>query len=102
MSNGIQIDFEWDPEKAGENLQKHGVAFEEAATLFLDPLAQSLYDEEHRDQEERWITQGQSSSGRCLVVSHTFLEQSDTEIRIRLISARPATKRERKQYEEQS
>ena len=100
MSQDIQVDFEWDPEKARQNLRKHEVAFEEAATVFQDAVAGSLYDEEHSDQEDRWITLGRSSSGRVLVVCHTFDETTGVEIRIRIFSARPATRRERRQYEE--
>lgn len=61
-------EFEWDPEKARANQHKHGVPFEEAATVFLDPRAVSLYDEEHSEQEDRWITLGFASTGRILVV----------------------------------
>ncbi len=99
MDRDIHIDFEWDPEKAANNIRKHRVAFEEAATIFLDPSAASLYDEDHSGEEERWITQGRSSSGRLLVASHTFFEIPGLEIRIRLISARRAKKHERKHYE---
>jgi uncharacterized DUF497 family protein len=96
-----EIHFEWDPDKAQGNLRNHGVAFEEAVTMFQDPLAQSIPDKEHSDQETRWITQGQTRSARLLVASHTFVKMERYEIRIRLISARLATKRERKQYEDE-
>ncbi len=102
MDLDIHIDFDWDPEKAAENFRKHGVAFEEAATIFLDPFAASLFDEDHSNDEERWITQGRASSGRLLVVSHTFFEIPGVEIRVRLISARPAKRHERKQYEDKA
>lgn len=101
MDRDIHIDFDWDPEKAAENFRKHGVAFEEAATIFLDPFAASLFDDDHSVNEERWITQGRASSGRLLVVSHTFFEVPGLEIRVRLISARPAKTHERKQYEDE-
>lgn len=87
--------FEWDPGKAGKNLRKHGVTFEEASSVFYDPLAITGADPDHSEGEERMVTFGLSSSGRLLVVSHT--ERSDA---IRIISARIATKYERHIYEE--
>jgi len=87
--------FEWDPEKAAENLAKHGVAFEEAATVFRDTLSATGSDPDHSFDEERFITFGVSTAGRLLVVAHT-----DREDTIRIISARPVTPRERKIYEE--
>lgn len=89
------MEFEWDPDKAGRNLAKHGVSFPEAATVFGDPLALTYYDPDHSEDEDRYLTFGQSSSGRFLVVSHT-----DRDDRIRIISARTMTRRERKSYEE--
>ena len=100
MAKVPQYEFEWDPVKARFNLDKHGVSFEEAAGIFLDPHASSLFDEEHADREERWVTLGTSRSGRVLVTSHTFLDLGDERYRIRLISARKATKAERGTYEE--
>ena len=91
-------EFEWDPEKARANQRKHSVPFEEAATVFLDPLAVSLYDEEHSEQEDRWITLGFSSAGRILVISHTFQPIGEERCRVRIIMSRKATKREREQY----
>jgi len=96
----MQISFEWDQKKAKANLRKHGTAFEEASTLFLDPLAQSFYDGQHSSRGERWVTQGRATSERVLVVIHTFTETSGAEAQVRIISARPATRRERRQYEE--
>lgn len=87
--------FEWDPAKARKNLRKHGVTFEEASSVFYDPLAATGADPDHSEGEERMITFGVSSSGRLLVVAHT--ERSDA---IRIISARVATKHERHIYEE--
>ena len=87
--------FEWDPGKAGKNLRKHGVTFEEASSVFYDSLAITGADPDHSEGEERMVTFGLSSSGRLLVVSHT--ERSDA---IRIISARVATKHERHIYEE--
>jgi uncharacterized DUF497 family protein len=96
----LRYSFEWDPIKARENLRKHGVSFERAAELFLDPSAVSVIDEEHREGEERWVTTGRDSRGKILVLVHTFAEASTEEWRIRIISARKAIKREARQYEE--
>ena len=96
----MRYTFEWDPSKAKENLRKHGIGFERAAELFLDPLAISVVDAEHSVGEERWLTVGQDGAGSVLVVVHTFEESSAEECKIRIISARRATKREAKQYEE--
>lgn len=89
------MEFEWDAEKAARNLTKHGVGFAEAATVFGDPLAITFYDPAHSDDEDRYLTFGHSTEGRLLVVSHT-----DRGNRNRIISARAATRRERKIYEE--
>lgn len=87
--------FEWDSEKAADNLSKHGVSFEEAATVFRDPLSATGLDPDHSVGEERFVTFGVSTSGRLLVVGHT--EYGDI---IRIITARPAISGERKLYEE--
>ena len=87
--------FEWDPDKAAANLEKHGVGFEEAATVFDDRLADTFDDPEHSLGEERFLTFGLATSGRALVVSHC-----DRADRVRLIHARLMTRREKKQYEE--
>lgn len=89
------MEFEWDPEKAVRNLAKHGVSFHEAASVFADPMAITYPDPDHSDDEERFLTFGHSNEGRLLVVSHT-----DRGERTRIISARRATRRERKIYEE--
>jgi hypothetical protein len=86
--------FEWDPNKATKNLRKHGVSFEEATTAFTDPLSITIHDPLHSDQEDRFILIGMSNKNRLLVIVHT-----DRQDRIRIISARKATKKERKQYE---
>ena len=92
--------FEWDPKKASSNNNKHKVSFELAATIFNDPMALSLFDEKHSSKvEERWVSIGISSLGNLLVVVHTFKEVSGDTSVIRIISARKATKNERKQYE---
>jgi uncharacterized DUF497 family protein len=87
--------FEWDRDKAAQNLPRHGVSFEEAATVFRDPLSQTGRDPDHSADEERFVIFGLSTSGRPLLVAHT--ERGDT---IRIISARSATPEERKIYEE--
>ncbi len=87
--------FEWDPAKAASNVQKHGVTFEEASSVFYDPLAATGDDPDHSSEESRCVTFGMSSAGRLLVVAHT--EQGEI---MRIISARPATPAERRLYEE--
>jgi len=87
--------FEWDSEKASDNLSKHGVSFEEAATVFRDPLSATGPDPDHSVGEERFVTFGVSTNGRLLVVGH--IEHGDI---IRIITARPAIPGERKLYEE--
>jgi uncharacterized DUF497 family protein len=89
------LKFEWDEDKAVTNAEKHGVKFEEAATVFGDGLSLTIADALHSEGEERYISMGRSSEQRVLVVVH--LEDDD---RIRIISAREATSAERKQYEE--
>ena len=89
------MEFEWDGAKAAANLAKHDVAFEEAKTVFDDPLYVDFYDPDHSQDEHRYIIIGQSNQGRILIVSYT--ERDDA---IRLISARELTRGERKNYEE--
>ena len=91
--------FDWDPKKATLNLRQHRVGFERATTIFLDPAALSISDEDHSEEEERWVTIGVDRSGNLLVVVHTFEEVDASRRRIRLISARKATKKEAVQYE---
>lgn len=91
--------FSWDPEKADANRVKHGVSFEDAATVLADPFAVTLYDKGHSETEERWVTLGQSAGGVLLVVIHTFEELNPLEAAVRIISARPATAAERRAYE---
>jgi uncharacterized DUF497 family protein len=91
--------FEWDPEKAASNVRKHGVTFEEASRVFSDPCAASRYDDEHSSpEEERWVTLG-TSRRDLLVVVHTFVEHMRT-VTVRIISARHATRNERRSYED--
>jgi len=89
------MEFEWDPDKAARNFAKHGVAFKDAATVFGDPLAMTYFDPDHSESEDRFLTFGHTDAGRLLAVSHT-----DRDANIRIISARPMTRKERKQYEE--
>jgi hypothetical protein len=91
--------FEWDTLKARQNLKRHGVAFDRAATIFLDRSALSEFDEAHSETEERWITLGLDNTGVVLVVCHTFRDENESSARLRLISARKATKREEAEYE---
>ena len=98
MNGGHQYDFEWDPSKAQQNLRKHGVSFEHAATVFLDSNSLSIFDAEHSTGEDRWITLGMGKQGVMLVVSHTFREAGERTSSIRIITSRKATKAERKQY----
>ena len=95
----MQFNFEWDPYKAKQNLQKHKVSFEQAAEVFLDPSAISIYNGEHSLDEDRWITIGKDQTNLILVVIHTFLEENVDNCKIRVISARKAKKKEIKQYE---
>lgn len=87
--------YEWDESKAILNEQKHGISFEEAVTVFADPLSLTVADEAHSDEEDRFVDIGESSSGRLLVVVYT--ERGET---IRIISCRPATGAERRTYEQ--
>lgn len=99
MSQEVAYDFEWDPLKAESNARKHGVTFDQAATVFLDALALTIFDVEHSQHEERWFTLGYDATGGLLAVAHTFQPASPERTRVRLISARPATARERRFYE---
>ena len=86
--------FELDPNKAAQNIRKHGVSFEEAATAFGDPLSITIFDPLHSIDEDRFVLIGMSNKNRLLVVVHT-----DRNDKIRIISARRATKKEKRQYE---
>jgi uncharacterized DUF497 family protein len=94
----MQYDFEWDLKKAKDNLSKHRVSFERAATVFRDSNAMSVLDEAHSATEERWATLGLDSAGNVLLVIHTFKVENEALCRIRVISARKATKLESLQY----
>ena len=91
----MSLFFEWDENKAQSNLEKHGVSFEEAATVLGDPMSLTIPDPQHSEAEDRFISMGESYRRRLIVVVHT--DRSD---RIRIISARLATRQERKTYEE--
>lgn len=89
------MDFEWDPKKAAANQKKHGVSFSKAATVFGDPLAITFMDPDHSVNEQRYITFGLSNDKQLLVVAH-----AEREHRVRIISARRLTRKERRIYEE--
>lgn len=96
MANDL-LEFEWDSKKAAINLRNHGISFREASMVFRDAGSFTYDDAAHSHTEQRYVTLGMSDRGRVLVVAHTL--RGD---RIRIISARKATKSERKLYEEQS
>ncbi len=90
-----RLSFEFGPKKAASNLKKHGVTFAEAISVFADPLASTLMDDQHSDDEDRWILVGMSSRSRLLFVVYTEIDSV-----IRIIGARAATAAESEQYEE--
>ena len=94
----MEYNFEWDPDKARLNRQKHGVGFDQAVTVFRDPRAFSVFDDAHSRTEDRWITLGVSAGGGLLVVHHTFEEMNERTVRVRIFSSRKATKNEANQY----
>jgi len=91
----MSLIFEWHKEKAAANFKKHKVSFEEAKTVFDDPLSITIFDPDHSINEERYIDIGMSSNGQILIVTYT-----ERHSNIRLISCRKATSFERKQYEQ--
>ncbi len=95
MADEIDLDFEWDEDKAIANLKKHKIGFEEAKTIFADPFSITIDDPKHSVEEHRFIDIGASADGKILVVTYT-----EREPKIRLISCRKATRAERKIYEE--
>lgn len=97
--SGAELEFAWDSTKAATNLAKHGVAFAQAATVFADALALTVFDEAHSEFEERWFTLGMGSGGTLLALSHTYTATGPASARVRIISARAATRNERRQYE---
>lgn len=94
-----QLEFTWDPAKAASNITRHGVSFPQAASVFADVMALTVFDAEHSEFEERWFTMGMASSGKLFAVSHTYMATGAGSAQIRIISAREATRSERKQYE---
>lgn len=88
------LHFEWDPNKAKMNMAIHGISFDEASTAFKDPISLTIYDPLHSEKEDRFVLIGNSYKNRLLIVVHT--ERGD---KIRIISARKATKNERRYYE---
>ena len=94
--------FDWDPAKERSNIQKHKLSFRKAATIFRDPNQLSIYDEEHSEYEDRWVTMGLDDGGILQVVVHTFKQVDESLNEIRIISARKATSREARQYQEGS
>lgn len=90
--------FEWDTEKAKSNITKHKIKFELASSVFQDPRALTIFDDEHSSKEDRWITIGLASNSQLIVLVHTFLFIDDNNTKIRLISARKATKNETTLY----
>jgi len=91
--------FEWDAEKEKNNMQKHGISFEQASYVFADPFALNKYDDDHSHTEDRWILLGKSLNGVILVVVHTFRDNDGAEF-VRIISAGKATNREKQAYQQ--
>ncbi len=96
----MRYNFDWDPAKEKQNARKHKLAFRRAATVFRDPNQLSIYDEEHSQDEDRWITIGINGGGILRVVIHTFEQVDENLCEIRIISARKASNAEEKQYRE--
>jgi len=96
----VEYNFEWSIEKARLNQGKHDVSFEEAATVFTDPMALTIFAPDHSDREDRWITMGISNTGRLLIVIHTFRRENERTSLIRIISSRRAGRQEQKEYGE--
>ncbi len=92
--------FDWDPHKESINIRKHKVTFRQAATVFRDPRHLTIFDEEHSEDEDRWVTLGIGEAGLLLVVVHTFEQLEEEKVSIRMISARKAKTAEIAQYKE--
>jgi uncharacterized DUF497 family protein len=98
---GRTLHFEWNEAKNLSNVQKHGVAFTLALTVFADPNIATMFDGSHSESEERWIAAGIGANGAVLVVVYTWTELGPMDVKVRIISAREATKSEiRVFYEE--
>ncbi|MGB5595190.1 MAG: BrnT family toxin [Crocosphaera sp.] len=94
----MRYDFDWDAAKNKQNYRKHKVNFRQAATVFSDPYQLSIYDEDHSQQEDRWITIGMDYAGVLRVVVHTFETLNDSLCQVRIVSARKANSEEVQQY----
>jgi len=94
------FDFDWDADKARSNLKKHEVSFRLATSIFHDPLAITIFDDDHSQDEDRWISMGRAGNGQVLVVVHTSEEVGAAELHIRIISARRAEREEVRDYEQ--
>ena len=97
----IHENFEWDEDKAERNQEKHGVSFDAAASVLLDRFALTVYDDAHSQREERWFTLGLDGRGNLLAVARTYEIVEPANVHIRIISARKATGRERRYYEDE-
>ena len=95
----MNFNFEWNPRKAKTNYAKHKTSFELAATIFTDRNAVTIFDSDHSDEEDRWITMGIARNGNILTLVHTYNEIDNDNVNIRIISARKSTKNEIKQYQ---
>ena len=96
----MRYQFDWDPAKEKQNIRKHQITFRRAASIFRDPNQLSIFDDEHSENEDRWITMGIDRSGVLRVVVHTFEQIDEDLFEIRLISARKATLTESNEYNE--
>ncbi len=96
----MNLIFDWNENKARKNLKNHKISFQEAKTIFNDPMLITFDDDDHSDYEERFISIGVSSNLRLLLMVHTELEQKAGTIIVRIISCRKVTKHERRTYEE--
>lgn len=100
--NGVRrLHFEWDPTKQEANVRKHAISFRQAGSVFLDPLVITRFDEEHSESEERWISTGRALNGFVLTLVYTWTEVGPQDVKIRIISARRATRIETGRYEDQ-
>ena len=96
--NVAKLDITWDSAKSLSNIVKHGVTFAQAAAVLKDPLALTVFDSAHNEVEERWFSLGMAD-GKLLAVSHTYRATGPVSAQVRIISARPSTRSEREQYE---
>ncbi len=96
----MRYEFDWDPVKERKNIRKHHISFRQAVMIFRDSNQLSIYDEEHSEDEDRWVTIGFDSTGVPRVVIHTFEQVEEELCQIRIISARKATSAEESQYRE--